>query len=221
MAAIFPNTLTAQIQALRLVALSLTLSHGREDGVAVGIKGSARKTGCIGCFLLFRRPAINGCKSKLFFKLPATAKIAATCSLPRGGGLERGHSPNCSNLSQHPNLPNTNLAVCCPLSSSLPRERGRSGCWIKGSARKIGCACCFFSFQTTYNQRQPQESRRPHIGCVRYARTRSPFSLQPQPTACVPCGTRPTDGFKGRLKKRLRRLFHLPCDKGYLKNSRC
>ena len=42
-AATFPNTFTAQIQALRLVALSLTLSHGREDGVAVGIKGSARK----------------------------------------------------------------------------------------------------------------------------------------------------------------------------------
>ncbi|WP_308860891.1 hypothetical protein [Neisseria mucosa] len=43
------------------------------------------------------------------------------------------------------------------------------------------------------------------------------ISLQPQPTACVPCGTHPTDGFKGRLKKRSRRLFHLPCDKGYLK----
>nr|WP_314460320.1 hypothetical protein [uncultured Neisseria sp.] len=42
---------------------------------------------------------------------------------------------------------------------------------------------------------------------------RSPFSLQPQPTACVPCGTHPTDGFKGRLKKRSRRLFHLPFDK--------
>ncbi|EIG28929.1 hypothetical protein HMPREF1051_1642 [Neisseria sicca VK64] len=35
----------------------------------------------------------------------------------------------------------------------------------------------------------------------------------------MPCGTRPTDGFKSRLKKRSRRLFHLPCDKGYLKNS--
>ncbi|OFV41536.1 hypothetical protein HMPREF3136_02925 [Neisseria sp. HMSC15C08] len=29
--AIFPNTLTVQMQALRLVALSLTLSHRRED----------------------------------------------------------------------------------------------------------------------------------------------------------------------------------------------
>ena len=90
---------------------------------------------------------------------------------------------------------------------------------VKGSARKTGCAGCFFSFQTTFNQRQIQESRSPHVGCVRYARTRSPFSLQPQPTACVPCGTHPTDGFKGRLKKRSQRLFHLPCDKGYLKIS--
>ncbi len=56
-------------------------------------------------------------------------------------------------------------------------------------------------------------SRSPHVGCVRNARTRSPFSLQPQPAACVPCGTHPTDGFKGRLKKRLQRLFHLPFDK--------
>ncbi|HFC8478539.1 TPA: hypothetical protein ACFP4N_001456 [Neisseria subflava] len=64
-------------------------------------------------------------------------------------------------------------------------------------------------------------SRSLHVGCVRYARTRSLFSLQPQPTACVSCGTHSTDGFKGRLKKRLRRLFYLPCDKGYLKNSCC
>ena len=48
---------------------------------------------------------------------------------------------------------------------------------------------------------------------LRYARTRSPFSLQLQPTVCVPCGTHPTDGFKGRLKKRSRRLFYLPFDK--------
>ena len=42
-AAIFPNTLTAPIPALRLVALSLALYHGREDGLAAEIKGSARK----------------------------------------------------------------------------------------------------------------------------------------------------------------------------------
>ncbi|ARB04161.1 hypothetical protein B2G52_04010 [Neisseria lactamica] len=55
MVAIFPNTFAAQIQALGLVALSLALSHGeRENGVAVGIKGSARKTGCSGCFFAFQ-----------------------------------------------------------------------------------------------------------------------------------------------------------------------
>ena len=101
-AAIFPNTFTAPIQALRLVALFLALSHGREDGVAVGIKASVRKTGFAGCFLFFRRPAINGCKPKLLLKLLETAKLAATCSLPCGGGLGRGHSPNCGNLSQTP-----------------------------------------------------------------------------------------------------------------------
>ena len=68
---------------------------------------------------------------------------------------------------------------------------------------------------------QPKQAVARMRECVRYARTRSPFSLQPQPTACAPCGTQPTDGFKGRLKKRLRRLLHLPCDKGYLKNSCC
>ena len=89
--------------------------------MAVGIKGSARKTGCVGCFLLFRRPEINGCKPKLPFKLPESAKSTATCSLPRGGGLGRGHSQNGGNLSQYPNRPDTSLAVCCPLSNSLPR----------------------------------------------------------------------------------------------------
>ncbi|MDP1136748.1 hypothetical protein Q6325_29300, partial [Klebsiella pneumoniae] len=62
-------------------ALSLTLSHGREDGAAVVIKGFARKTrktSCTGCFLFFKRPEINACKSKSLFKLPATAKSAAT-----------------------------------------------------------------------------------------------------------------------------------------------
>ncbi|HGJ8865568.1 TPA: hypothetical protein ACJYD8_002215, partial [Neisseria gonorrhoeae] len=46
---------------------------------------------------------------------------AATCSLPRGGGLGGGHSPSCGNLSQQLNRLNTSLAACCPLSSPLPR----------------------------------------------------------------------------------------------------
>ena len=136
MVAIFPSTSIFSIQALWLVALSLALSHGREDGVAVGIKGSARKIGFTGCFLLFRRPAING-KPKLPFKSPKFAKSAATCSLPRGGGLGRGYSPNCSNLSQHPNHPNTSLAACCPLSSSLPRGERTGGYWDEGFCKEI------------------------------------------------------------------------------------
>ena len=123
------NTFTAQNTSLA-ACCPLSNSLPRERGwAAVGIKGSARKTGCAGCFLLFRRPEINGCKPKLLLKLPATAKPAAIRSLPRVGWLGRGHSPNGGNLSQHPNRPNTNLAVCCPLSNSLPRERGRVGCW--------------------------------------------------------------------------------------------
>ena len=203
MAAIFPklpNRPNTSFAACCPLSNSLPRERGRE---AVGIKGSARKISCAGCFLLFRRPAINGCKSKLLFKPPETAKSAAIRSLPGGGGLGRGHSPNFGNLSQHLNLPNTSLAACCPLSNSLPRERGRAAVGVKG--------CC----------KEKRLCSSLHVGCMRYARTRSLFSLQPQPTARVPCGTHPTDGFKGRLKKRSRRLFHVPCDKGYLKNSRC
>ena len=127
MAATFINTLTIPIQALRLVALSLTLSHGREDGWLLRL-GVLQKNGCAGCFFAFQTTCINGCKSKLLFKPPATAKSAAICP-PRGGGLGRGPFPNRGNLSQHPNRPNTSLAACCPLSNSLPRERGRGGCW--------------------------------------------------------------------------------------------
>ncbi|EOF8856306.1 hypothetical protein ACI6XW_001858, partial [Neisseria gonorrhoeae] len=64
----------------------------------LGLRFAARKTGCAGCFLFFRRPEING-KSKLLLKPPATEKSAETHSLPRGGGLGRGHSPNGGNLS--------------------------------------------------------------------------------------------------------------------------
>ena len=140
----FPNTLTALIQALRLVALSLTLSHGRENGAAVGAKGSARKTGCAGCFLFFRRPAINACLFKLLFKSPATVKPAAICSLPRGGGLGRGHSPNCNNLSNTFTTPIQALRLAAlSLTLSHGREDGVA-VRVKGSARKqvVQAALC-------------------------------------------------------------------------------
>ena len=49
-AATFHNTLTTPIQALRLVALSLALSHGERGRVAIGMKGSAKKSDRAGCF---------------------------------------------------------------------------------------------------------------------------------------------------------------------------
>ena len=85
-----------------------------------------------------------------FFRRPATLESAAICPLPCGGWLGGGHSLNGGNLSQHPNHPNTNLAVCCPLSNSLPRERGRGGCWDEGFCKENRLCRLFFTFQTTF-----------------------------------------------------------------------
>ena len=129
MAAIFPNTLTAQNTSLA-ACCPLSSSLPRERGrVAVGIKGSARKTGCIGCFFTFQTTCINGCKSKLLFKLPATEKIAVTCSLPRGGGLGRGHSPNSATFPNTLTAPIQAFRLVA-LSLALSHgERGRGICW--------------------------------------------------------------------------------------------
>ena len=84
-----------------------------------------------------------------FFRRPAPPESAVTFPLPRGGGLGRGHSPNFGNLSQYPTAQNTSLTACCPLSSSLPRERGRAAVGVKGSARKTGCADYFLFFSAS------------------------------------------------------------------------
>ncbi|AKP11726.1 hypothetical protein VT05_02079 [Neisseria gonorrhoeae] len=102
------------------------------------------------CRLLFafQTTCINGCKSNLFFKPPATAKPAAIRSLPCGGGPGRRHSPSCGNLSQQLNRPNTSLAACCPLSSPLPQgERTGRLLGLRFAARKTGCAGCFLFFR--------------------------------------------------------------------------
>ena len=63
-----------------------------------------------------------------------------------------------------------------------------------------------------------QASRSPHVVYARYARVlHFPYNPNP-PRACLAAHILPL-GFKGRLKKRSRRLLHLPCDKGCLKNS--
>ena len=46
----------------------------------------------------------------------------------------------------------TSLTACCPLSNSLPRERGRVAVGIKGSARKTGCAGCFLLFRRPFKR---------------------------------------------------------------------
>ena len=113
-----------KIQALRLVALSLTLSHGREDGAAVGIKGSL-------CRLLFtfQTTCINGCKPKLPFKSPKSPNPLQPAPSPVGEGWGEGIPRISVTFPNTPTAPNTSLAACCPLSSSLPRERGRGSCW--------------------------------------------------------------------------------------------
>ena len=143
-AATFPNTLTAPIQTLRFVALSLTLSHWREDGVAVRIKGSARKTGCAGCFLFFRRPEINGCKSKLLFKLLKSQNPQQPAPSPVGEGLGEGI------LQIAAIFPNTLTApipalrlVALSLALSHGREDGVA-VGVKDSARKTSVQSAFF-----------------------------------------------------------------------------
>ena len=96
----------------------------------------------------------------------------ATRSLPRGGGLGRGHSQNGGNLSQYLNPPNTSLAACCPLSNSLPRG-GRTG-WLLGlrvlqGKQVVQAAFCFSDdLQSTVvnpscfsNRLQPQNLLQP------------------------------------------------------------
>ena len=61
----FSNSLPAQIQALRLVALSLALSHGREDGVAVGVKVCYKENRLCVLFFTFQTTFINAQFSRL------------------------------------------------------------------------------------------------------------------------------------------------------------
>ena len=196
----YPNRPDTSLAACCPLSSSLPRERGR---AAVRVNGSARKTGCAGCFLLFRRPEINGYKPKLPFKSPAAVKPTVIRPLPRGGGLGRGHSPNRGNLSQHPNRPNTSLAACCPLSNSLPRERGRAAVGIKGSARKTGCAGCFLLF------------RRPAInGCKSKLLFKLPVTAKPTVIRSLPRGEGWGEGILpngGNLSQHLNLPKYKPC----------
>ncbi len=82
------------------------------------------------------------------FRQSATVCPARHCRLRGNGGPGRRHSPSCGNLSQQLNRPNTSLAACCPLSSSLPQgERTGRLLGLRFAARKTGCAGCFLFFR--------------------------------------------------------------------------
>ena len=126
-----------------------------------------------------------------FFRRPATPESAAIRSLPRGGGLGRGHSPEWRQ-----SFPNTLTAPIQALrlaALSLTLSHGREDGRLLGLRVLQGNRLCrlLFTFQTTFNQRQIQESRSPHVGCVRYARVLH-FPCNPNPPrACLAAHTLP------------------------------
>ena len=87
-----------------------------------------------------------------FFRRPATLESAATCSLPRGGGLGRGHSPNCSNLS---NALTAQIQALRLVALSPALSHGREdgvAVGIKGSAREQVVQAAFY-FSDDLHQR--------------------------------------------------------------------
>ena len=129
MAATFLNTLTAQIQALRLVALSLALSHGREDGVAVGMKGSARKTGCAGCFLFFRRPASKVVNPSCFSNRLQPQNLLQPAPSPVGEGWGEGILQIAATFHNTLTAQIQALRLVALFLTLSHGERGRGGCW--------------------------------------------------------------------------------------------
>ena len=115
--------------------------------MAVGVKGSARKTNCAGCFLFFRRPTStvvnpSGLSNRL--------KPQNLLPPPWGRVGERAFYEWRQPFPQHSTAPiQASRLVALSLTLSHGREDGVA-VGVKGSARKIGCACCFFSFQTTF-----------------------------------------------------------------------
>ncbi|QBK51114.1 hypothetical protein TFGA2_00050 [Neisseria gonorrhoeae] len=101
------------------------------------------------CRLLFafQTTCINGCKSNLFFKPPATAKPAAIRSLPVGRAGERAFSK----LRQpFPTTQPPKYKPCGLLPSLQPSPTGeRTGrlLGLRFAARKTGCAGCFLLFR--------------------------------------------------------------------------
>ncbi|HGN6305787.1 TPA: hypothetical protein ACKUHQ_002225, partial [Neisseria gonorrhoeae] len=83
------------------------------------------------CRLLFafQTTCINGCKSNLFFKPPATAKSAATCPSPVGEGRGEGILQVAATFPNTLTAPIQALRLVALSPALSHRERGRVGCW--------------------------------------------------------------------------------------------
>ena len=151
-AATFPNTSTVQIQALRLVALSLTLSHGREDGVAVGIKGSSKKTSVQAAFCFsddLQSTAANlSCLSN--------RQNSQNLLQPTPSSVGKGWGEGIPRISAiFPNTLTAPIQALRLVTLSLTLSRGREDGVAVGTKASQGNGLCrlLFTFQTTCNQR--------------------------------------------------------------------
>ena len=127
--AIFPNTLTVQMQALRLVALSLTLSHGREDGVAVRVKGSARKQVVQAAFCFSGDLQSTAANLSCLSNRQNSQNLLQPAPSPVGEGWGEGILRISATF---PNNSTTEIQALRLVALSLALshgERGRSGCW--------------------------------------------------------------------------------------------
>ncbi len=126
--AIFPNTLTVQMQALRLVALSLTLSHGREDGVAVRVKGSARKQVVQAAFCFSGDLQSTAANLSCLSNRQNSQNLLQPAPSPVGEGWGEGILRISATF---PNNSTTEIQALRLVALSLTlshRERGRGGC---------------------------------------------------------------------------------------------
>ena len=127
-AAIFPNTLTAPIQALRLVALSLALSHGEKGRAAVGVEVCCKENRLCRLLFIFQTTCINGCKSKLLFKLLKSQNPQQPAPSPVGEGWGEGILQIAATF---PNISTVQIQALRLVALSLAlshEERGRVSC---------------------------------------------------------------------------------------------
>ena len=141
---------------------------------------------------------------------------------PVGEGWGEGILRISAIFPNTPTTQNTSLAACCPLSSSLPR--GERTEWLLElrvlQGKQVVQAVFYFSDDlksTVVNPSKPSPACR---ACA--VRTHAFFIFPVTPTHRVRAlWYIPYRWVQRSSEKISRRLFHLPCDKGCLKNSCC